>query len=63
MNTMWLKAFKQNLRDYIWGVVEVIAFFFFFFSKNQQISFIQGTKKNLVYVGSAFWEGKIRISR
>ena len=29
MNTMWLKAFKQNLRDYVWGVVEVIAFFFF----------------------------------
>ena len=61
MNTMWLKAFKQNLRDYVWGVVEVIAFFFS--PKSQKIPFIRGTKKNLVYLWSAFWEGKIRISR
>ena len=59
---MWLKEFKQNLRDYVWGVVEVIAFFFFS-PKSQKIPFIQGTKKNLVYLGSAFCEGKIRISR
>ena len=36
---------------------------FFFSPKSQKIPFIQGTKKNLVYLGSAFCEGKIRISR